>query len=88
MPDTSSSLLFNGSSRIEDRSSPNLVPSQKVSHVEGGSIPVANVFYLCCKALMISIWDSQQRCAHTWHISSRHLLLLELIVLDVRKVDC
>ncbi len=77
MPDTSSSLPVHGLSRIKNRSSPHLVESQKflVLTVDWYQAPMCSTY---SKALLTITWDSQQRRAHTWHISSRHLLLLLL----------
>ncbi len=45
-PDTSSSLLVHGSSRIKDRPFPGLVQSLEVSHVDSGLTPVAHELHL------------------------------------------
>jgi hypothetical protein len=46
MPGISSSLLGHGSPRIKDRPFPGLVQPWEVSHVDGGSIPVAHELHL------------------------------------------
>jgi hypothetical protein len=61
MPDTSSSLVVHESSRIKDRSSPDLIESWKVlistvSHVDSGLIPVAHVFYLVLRPSQFQSW--------------------------------
>ncbi len=46
MPDTGSSLPVHGVFRMEDRPFPGLVQYWEISHVDGGSIPVAHELHL------------------------------------------